>query len=218
MLNELKLRLKLWARSRYILTAKSMIERVGFKYIKMLVYEQPLDKEIPKVETRVPVEIKLISASDVINGRYQGIPLAAGDDPLQHNRTLSRLSNGDIGFAAMVGDRVAGFAWLYMQKTKYEQIIEREITFGDDESMIYDGQVLPEFRRNNIVQKISEEMRHFLKSRDFKNLCIYVEADNIPTIKACDRQGYYLIKVITYLKAFGLKRIREYPVNRREAE
>ena len=218
MLNELKLRLKLWARSRYILKARSMIERVGFKYIKMLVYELPLDKEIPKGETRVPVEIKLISASDVINGRYKGIPLASGDDPLQHNKTLSRLSNGDIGFAAMVGDRVAGFAWIYMQKTKYEQIIEREITFGDDESTIYDGLLFPEFQRNNIAQKLYGEMRHFLKSRDFKNLITYVEADNIPSIKLAERQGCYLTKVITYLKVFGLKRIREYPVNRREAE
>ena len=214
MVDRLKLRLKLWSRSRYVLAARGVMGRIGLKYVRMLVYERSLDTEIPKIETKVPVEVRLVSSEDVKNGYYQGVKLASGDDPSQHNKSLMRLKNGDICFVAIVEHAVAGFAWLYMQKKKYEPAIETEISLEDGESLIYDRLVFPEFRGNGIGEKLNEERIHFLKARGFKKVYGYVYTDNIVSIKSLKALGLYPTRIITCLKVFGVKRIREQSINR----
>ena len=209
-----KLRLKLWSRSRYFLAARSVMSRIGLKYVGMLVYERPLDTEIPVVETKVAVEVRLVSSDDVKNGHYQGVKLASGDDPSQHDKALRRLKNGDICFAAIVEHTVAGFAWLYMQKKKYEPGIETEISLEDRESLIYDRLVFPEFRGNGIGEKLNEERINFLKARGFKKVYGYVCTDNIISIKSVKALGLYPTRIITCLKVFGIKRITEQSINR----
>jgi len=211
--DRLKLRLKLWARSRYFLAARYVVSRIGLKYVRMLVYERSLDTEIPEVETKVTVEVRLVSAEDVKSGRYEGVSLASGDDPSRHNNPLSRLRNGEVCLIAVVDGKIAGYSWLYFQKTKYEPAIETEIALEDGESLIYDRLVFPEFRGNGIGEKLNEERIHFLKARGFKKVYGYVVADNIVSIKSLKALGFYPTRIITCLKVFGFRRIREYPTN-----
>ena len=102
MLDNLSLRLKLLSRSRYILASRYVLRRIGLNYVKELVYERPLDTKIITVTTKVHVEIRTVSIEDITNGVYNGIKLASGDDPVQHNEVLDRMCNGNVCFVAMV--------------------------------------------------------------------------------------------------------------------
>ena len=213
MLDNLSLKLKLLSRSRYILAARYVMQRIGLKYVKELVYERPLGTEIPAVKTSIPVEVRTVSTEDIQkSGLYQGIRMASGDDPMQHNEALGRICNGNVCFVAMVENKVAGFAWLYFQKRKYEPAIEREETFRDDEALIYDTFVLSEFRRKGVGSKLNEESLRYLKSKGYKKVLVYVQADNIPSIKSFETVGFYPTKIITCLRIFKFKRITEHPV------
>jgi ribosomal protein S18 acetylase RimI-like enzyme len=180
----------------------------------MLVYERPLDMEIATVKTKVPVEIRTVSIEDVKSGLYEGVKLASGDESYEHNEALGRICNGNVCFVAMVENEVAGFAWLYFRKRKYEPAIEREETFKDGEALIYDRAVFPEFRRKGIGNKLNEERLRYLKAKGYKRVLVYVEADNIPSIKSFESVVFYLTKIIIYLRIFKFKRIKEYCVNK----
>jgi GNAT superfamily N-acetyltransferase len=213
MVDNLGIRLKLLSSSRYILAARYVMQRIGLKYVKELVYERPFDTEIAAVKTRIPVEVRTVSIEDIKNGLYEGIRLASGDEPVQHNEALGRICNGGVCFVAMIENKVAGFAWLYFQKRKYEPAIEREEAFRDDEALIYDTFSFPEFRRSGIGSKLNEEGLRYLKSKGYKKSLVYIQADNIPSIKSFEAVGFYPTKIITCLRIFKFKRIKERPVN-----
>ena len=191
------------------------MQRIGLKYVKELVYERPFDTEIATVKTKVPVEVRTVSIEDIKSGLYQGIRLASGDDePYQHDEALGRLCNGNACFVAMVENKVAGFAWLYFQRRKYEPAIERVETFRDDEALIYATFVFPEFRRKGVGSKLNEESLRYLKSKGYKKSLVYIQADNIPSIKSFESVGFYLTKIITCLRIFKFNRIKEHYVNK----
>lgn len=214
MLDKMKLRLMLWSRSRYILAARRIMGKLGLKYVRMLVYERPLDVEISQVEARVLVEIKLVSTDDMSDGKYRGVRLAAGDDPMWHNVALQRLNNGEVCLVAMVEGGIAGYAWIYFKDTKYEPAIEREESFAKDEALIYDVAVPPNFRRNKISEKLIERGLSLGKLKGYIKAYAYVEADNVFSMKSFEAVGFYATKIITCFKVFKFKRIREHPVNR----
>lgn len=214
MVDRLILRLKLWSRSRYVMAARYVMSSIGLKYVRMLIYERSLDTEIPKVETKVPVEVRLVSAEDVKSGRYEGVSLASGDDPSRHDEMLRRLSNGEICHTAIVGDEVAGFAWLYMQKTKYEADIEREESFDEDEVLFYDALVFPKFQGNRIGKKLTEQRSLFLKFKNYRKARAYVAADNVVERKSIEAVGFDPTRIITCFRVFWFKRIKERPINR----
>lgn len=218
MVDNLGIRLKILSRSRYILAARYVLQRIGLKYVKELVYERPFDTEIAAVTTKVRVKVRTVSIGDIKNGLYEGIRLASGDEPVQHNEALGRICNGNICLVAMVENKVAGFAWLYLKKRKYEPAIEREETFRDDEALIYDTFVFPEFRKNSIGSKLNEEGLRYLKSKCYKKSLVYIETDNIPSIKSFSAVGFYPTKIITCLRIFKFKRIKERPINTRYSQ
>ena len=227
MVDNLGIRLKILSRSRYILAARYVMRRIGLKYVKELVYERPLDTEIPTVKTKVPVKVRIVSIGDIKNGHYQRIIRDGLYQRIlrvvryrhyhtrhreRHRKILRRLEDGDVCLIAMVDDMVAGFAWLYFREKKYEPAIEREETFGDDEALIYDIVVFPEFRKKYISEKLNEKGMRLLKSKDFKKVLGYTQADNIPSIKSFERMGFYPTKIITCFRIFKFKRIKERPV------
>lgn len=211
-LDDLSLKLKLLSRSRYILAARYVMRRIGLKYVKELVYERSLDTEIPAVKTKMPVEVRTVSIGDIKRGLYHGIRLASGDEPVQHRVVLHRLKNREICLVAMIENKVAGFAWLYFQKRKYEPAIEREETFRDDEALIYDTFVFLKFRRKGVASKLNEEGLRYHKSKGYKRSLVYIQADNIPSIKSFVTVGFYPTKIITCLRIFKFKRIKDCPI------
>lgn len=232
-LANLSLKLKLLFRSRYILAARHVVRKIGLKHVKMLVYERSLDTGVPVVKTKVPVEVRTVSINDmrdgldqriIRDGLYQRIIRVVHHRHYytqhreRHREILRRLEAGDVCLIAMVEDVVAGFCWLYFRDRKYEPDIERVETFRDDEALVYSIAVFPEFRKNGIGSKLNEGGLRYLKSEGYKKVYAYVETDNIPSLKSFEAVGLYPTKIITCLRIFNFKRIKERPINTRYSQ
>jgi GNAT superfamily N-acetyltransferase len=195
-----RLRLKLWARSYFIMALRWRLREIGIKNVKAIIYKRDLGGEIP-------VEIKLVSASDVINGRYSLGSIATGDDPVHHGVVLSRFNDGQACLAAMVADKVVGYCWMYPEK-RYLELIEREEHFADG-GQIGDGLVLPKYRGQGIYERLVEETLHFMKLKGFSKAYVYPEADNIRVTQALEALGFSPVKSIACLRVFRFMRVRE---------
>lgn len=210
MLGNIDLKLKLWARSRYVLAAREMMRGIGLKYVKLLVYERTLDKEIIPVSTKVPVEVKLLTATDVRGGHYTGVRLASGDDLTSHDETLRRLDSGDVCFVSVLGNKVAAVSWIYLHESKYESIVDREMRIADDGCLVYDAYTWPELRHNGLIEKTTEQILMFVKSIGLSKVCAYMESDNVGSIKTAEAFGCSCSGDVTYLRIFGFKRVKEH--------
>jgi ribosomal protein S18 acetylase RimI-like enzyme len=190
------------------------MRRIGLKYVKMLEYERPLDTPIPMVETKVPVEIKPLSAKDVNNSAFQGIRLTPGENALSHDKTLSRIASGnDMCFVAMVKNELAGYVWFLLKGTNYEPDLEMEETFAEGESLAYQGFVFPKFRGLGIGPKIVEQGLRSLESKGYMRIDLFTEGNNIPAMKTAEKLGFYPVKVITCLRVFMFNRTTEQTIN-----
>lgn len=207
---DLIIKLKLLSRTRYILVARYVLSRVGLKYEKGIVYERPLNIEIPEARTKTPIDVNLVSIDEINSGKYQGIKLASGDDSATHRKALERLASGDVCFIARVDDTILGFGWLYFQRSKYEKAFETELTFNDDEALMYDREVFKEFRRSGVSNKLNEEQLRYLQSKNYKKALVFIKFDNIPSIKSFERFGFEPIKYITIKRIFSVKRAEEH--------
>lgn len=205
----LDIKLKLLSRTRYILVARYILSRVGLKYEKGIVYERPLDIEIPEVKIKTPIDVNLVSIDEINSGKYSGIKLASGDDSATHRKALERLGSGDVCFIAKVDDIVLGFAWLYFGRSKYEEAYEMELTFSDDEALMYDREVFKEFRRSGVGNKLNEERLRYLKYKNYKKALVLIKFDNIPSIKSFERFGFEPIKYIILKRIFFISRAGE---------
>lgn len=190
--DSLSLKLKLWARSRYILAGRYIVGRIGLKYVKMLEYVRPLDIPIPIIQTKVPVEIKPFSAEDVNNPAFRGMRLTGGENPFSHDKTLSRIESGsDICFVATVKSELAGYIWFLLKGTNYEPDLEIEERFAEGESLAYQGFVFPKFRGLSIGTKIHEEALRYLRSKAYKRVYAFIHEDNIPSRRMFEQVGFH---------------------------
>lgn len=206
-------KLRLLYRFPYYLVGLYMMQKLGLRYIKWLVYERPLDAKITSVVTKVPVVVKAVSIVDIKRGLFDGIRLASGDDPIQHNEALGRLCNGCLCYVATVNTNVVGFAWINFQTRKYESAIERVETFRSNEALIYDTFVLAKYRKNGIGSKLNESCLKYLRLNGYKRALVYINARNTPSINSFVAVNFRGIKQITFLKVFKFRRIKENNIN-----
>ena len=209
MSEDFNIRLKLLSSSRYILAARYVLNKIGLKYEKGIVYERSLNIEIPEVRTETPICVKLTLIEDIKKSKYRGIKLASGDDPVKHQEALDRLKSGDVCFIANMDGIVVGFAWLFFRGKKYEIAYEREIIFNDDEALMYDREVFPKFRKAGVGNKLNEERLRFLKANNYKKALVIINFDNIPSIKSFERFGFKPIKYLINYKIFLVDRVKE---------
>ncbi len=209
-LNSFTQKFKLFGRSRYILFMRHTLGRLGLRYVKMLVYGRSLDSPIPEIETTMPVMIKAFSAEDATSSVFSGIRLTSGDDPVTHDKTLSRIASGnEVCLVATVNGVAAGYGWILLHGTNYEPAIERDERFENGEPLVYQGLVFPKFRGLKIHKKLVEERLQFLRRKGCKYCWVYVQSDNVPSIQSLERLGFELVKTITFLRIFMFKRLAE---------
>ena len=62
--------------------------------------------------------------------------------------------------------------------------------------------------KKQIWFSINEESLRYLKLKNYEKCLVYIEADNIPSIKSFESVGFYHIKIIICLRIFKFKRIK----------
>jgi len=209
MIKDLNIRWSYLSRSRYILAARYLINRIGLKYVKGIVYGRPLNIELAEVATVLPISVKLVSIDDINNKKYLRTKLSSGDDLVKHQETVDRLNSGDMCFIAELDNTIVGFSWLSFNRIKYENAYEREITLNEDEALIYDRMVFRGFRMSGVSNKLNEEQLNFLRINNYKKSLVIIRSDNIPSIKSFEKFGFYPEKYLICLRIFWFKKTFE---------
>lgn len=171
--------------------------KVGLKYVKAFLWERCLADEIPKIETKIPVEIRLASISD-----FKGTPLLGGE-------ALKRLREGDLCFIAVWNDMIAGYLWATFKRKVYVQEIEREVSFKTGDVYLYDGYVLPDFRRKGLLKKLLEETLRYFKSRNVRQANAGALTCNKAPQKAFRALGFRTFRFFKFVKIFRFKKFEE---------
>jgi len=171
--------------------------KMGLKYVKAFLWKRRLWDEIPKIEIKIPVEIKLASIGDF--ERY----------PLLKDEALKRLSEGDLGFIAVWNGMIAGYLWASFKRKVYIQEFEREISLKIGEVYLYDGFVLPDFRRKGLFKKLLEETLHYFKSLNVKKANAYALTSNKAPQKAFRALGFRTVRLVKFVKILRFKKFEE---------
>ncbi|HUM44401.1 MAG TPA: GNAT family N-acetyltransferase [Fervidobacterium sp.] len=204
MLDKLNRKRKLWGRSRYILTGRSTMRRIGLKYVKMIEFERLLNFQIPEVMTKLPVKVELFSTENANSKVFSGVSLTAGEDPLSHDKTLKRVATGgELCLVAFVENRVTGYVWVLLDGTNYEPDLEMEEKFEQYEGLIYQLHVFPMFRNLGVATKLNKEGLQQLKDK----------ADNIPSIRSFKKVGFYPTRSLSCLRVFMFKSTKEHIID-----
>jgi len=213
--DRINLKLKLLGRSHYVLGfRRQILHRLGLKCIRFERWEMDLGSPIPDFTAKIPVELRILSLEDLSSERFKGAILASSDDPLRHKKAEMRIREGDTCIVGLSEDRLGGFLWLRMGKSRYEAVIETSIPISNGEALIYDAFNSTQFRRLGAGAKALEGSLRLLKSRGFKDVIAWVEADNVPPQKVLEAVGFHRTGTITYIKVLCFTRIVQRPIGR----
>ena len=184
--------------------AQYFLWQIGLRHVEALIWECNLAKEIPRIETKISVEIRKATIRDLRDYAHFGRP------PLRRDKALKRLNNGDLCFIALWEGIIIGYMWTTLKRKVYIPEFEREIAFKDEEGYLYDGFVFPDFRRKGLFKKMVEESLHYLKSQNVKR----VKGITVTTNRASERvmrdTGFYAVRLVRFVRIFGFQRFEEH--------
>lgn len=197
---------KLATRSKYILSIRYLIRRLGVKYVREVIYERLLSDEISNYETLIPLDIIIVEKASFF--QPNGIPIASEDNK-SNKESISRLKKGDVCIIGLSNKKIVGYTWICFQKMKYEPVIEYTSFFHDNEALIYDTFVFPEFRKKKIALKLIESGLRYMYLKGYKKSFVHIQWDNVPSVKSFEALGFHPIKLVIYLRVFTFKKIKQ---------
>ena len=186
-----------------IISTQYFLWKIGLKYVKAFFWERSLAEQIPKVETKIAVEIRLASVND-----FRGFPSF-------RDEALKRLNNDDLCFVAMWNGTIVGYVWASLKRKVYIPEFEREIVFNNGEAYLYDGFVFPDFRRKSILKNILEAALHYLKSQNVKRANACTLTANEPPQRALRDAGFRAVKFCKFVKIFRFEKFEEHKLGTR---
>lgn len=207
------LKLKLWARSRYILGFRRMVNRLGIQYTRYVRIERPLGCGMPTATPDVPVKFEVLTLEDAAGSRLRE-PMLASATGLSLDKALVRWRDGDICVAAIVEseDRLGGFCWLRTRQGKYEPRIATYLPLADGEGLIYDLIVIPLFRGAGLANWIIGEAVRLLESKGYVRAVIMHETDNVLVQKAALKNGFHATRMLVYFRLLRFRRMTEHQI------
>ncbi len=120
---------------------------------------------------------------------------------------LRYLEEGQRCFVARCEDKIVSWFWVD-SKNFYDYHLHRNIMLSDNEDYYLGGYTVPEFRGKAVFKYlILEALQGILKkSPDAHHRAVaFVDVNNQPSIKACQKMGFKVIGHIGYLGIFGVR-------------
>lgn len=181
-----------WLVFRYFLR-----KTIRLDWLKIYILERSLKEPIQEITPKIKVKIDQVMEDDI----YKLKDIVYED---KYRRFQERFRKGRVCFAALDGERIAGFGWISLED-EYETDTRIEVKLNDKEAYLYDSYVTPEYRSNKLyAAMLAEEMR-YLNSHGYDKAIALVESENVPALKNIKSAGYYPLKTVTLFTIFGMK-------------
>lgn len=183
--------------------------KMRLKYIRALIWEHNLAGEIPKIETKILVNIRMATIHDLRAHPH------FGRLPLREDEALKRLSNGDLCFIALWKGIIIGYMWATLKRKVYMPEFEREIVFENSEGYLYESFVFPVFRRRGLFKKMVEEALHYLKSQNVKRVKGITVTTNEASQRVMRDTGFRAVELVKFVKIFRFQKFEKHKVEAR---
>jgi len=180
-----------------------IIENYFVAYRKLVLYEHDL-MNVPRVEPKIQINVRQANSDDMEKLVEKSVNERKVNKRKYRMLVWERFKAGHWCFIAERADEILGYAWIAFPEL-YVIEIERNMSFEEDEAMIYDVYTFSSYRGKGIAPKIYEESIYSLKKSDYKKLYIAILEQNKPSRKTAEKLNFKPIKTITFLKIFGIK-------------
>lgn len=196
---------QLWrlTRNRYARFMFYILDRVGIKFSKVIVYTINLENHALSTRKTSAISIEICTKKELEKLTYK-----------KNIREFKKdMEDGHLMFGAFLEDKMAGYLWLSFQKV-YVSEIEQYKNF--DGACIWRSYTTPDFRQKGIAKQLVIKTLEIVKER-YKGEKAYaiVETDNIPSQKVFESNGFKPQKIISFVKFLKTKRYKEQSLNGR---
>lgn len=111
------------------------------------------------------------------------------------------LPKGDFCYAILEGDALASYGWYSDKPTHISGNLK--LTFDPSWIYMYKGYTLPAYRGQRLhAIGMARSLEAFVQ-RGYKGIISYVETNNFPSLRSCDRMGYKNFGQIKVIKTMG---------------
>lgn len=177
------------------------------KIEKFIVTEKILDKKNEIIEPKIDVTYETINDENLqlLNGKILEKKI---------NLFKQRIFNGNIGILVFANNEVASFSWALKREEKNK--IGLKIPITDNEIVLKDGFVFPDFRRKGLQTYMKSILINKAYKNDVKKIYAAFYEWNIFSRKAYMRNNFNETTKVYLIKIFGLN--YQYSRNIRRSE
>jgi hypothetical protein len=112
------------------------------------------------------------------------------------------LAKGDACYGILSGDALVSYGWYSTRPTRIDPS-ELTLEFDEEYIYMYKGYTHPDFRGQRLhAIGMTLALDHY-KSKGFKGIVSYIEADNFDSIKSAFRMGYRIFGSVYIVSVFG---------------
>ncbi len=119
------------------------------------------------------------------------------------------LPKGDSCYAIMQGETLASYGW-YSDKPTHISA-DLELHFNPEWIYMYKGYTLPAFRGKRLHAIGMARSLQAFTEKGYKGIISYVETNNYPSLRSCDRMGYKNFGKVRIFKGLSDYHIRTEP-------
>ena len=175
--------------------------------------ERSLENDLPAVEPRIDVTLRLAHAADVdqISRLYAPDPwLYIADGPGDHRKAcelyLDRLRRGELCFLAICGDAIAHVNWSCF--TFAEALPEHPIRLRKGEVFTTDALTLPAFRGKGLHAFVLQAMLAHARARGVRHAYTLARIDRPDVFRGLVQVGYKECGRVIYFLPTGRAKAR----------
>ena len=185
----------------FLLKLKRYIKYNFYGISGKIIFELDLKKSTPKVNTKLDINFKLATESDVNKMDEENYNF----DENGKRYIKGRIKKGDKCVLALYKNKIIGYLCVMYNEMEITQ--QKHISLQKDKVYTFKGFVLKEYRGNRVQSAMYAYIVDMLKKEGKHYVISTVYTDNKPSLKtkAKNRAEYKRIGIIVHVRFFGLK-------------
>ena len=161
-------------------------------YRRAIMLERLLDRPIPKLTARIPIDISLCK-------RDEAQACVEHDEYIDAQEFQHQLDVGHWYAMARYEGRFVYTRWVAPPNTTIRCLL-REIRLADDEAYLYASYVSPDFRGKNIHPAVTSQVFQYLQNAGCRRVVTLIEPENTSSLRADNKLGYQSFGRMGYIK------------------
>lgn len=170
-----------------------------FRFLKierLLFFEKILNVQNKKPEYKTKINVKIVLRDNFskILAKFRELPIN-----VEQNYGIA-----DLCAILEINGKPVHIRGVMLNKIDIMSI-ERKIRIDSDSAFLYGAYTVPEYRRQGMAQKVTDEIFCYLKQIGIRKVYAYIKKNNLPSLRYARKVGYRRIGEVKFLKILKLR-------------